>query len=85
MKTENLSTTTIREALNIGGGLYRMNASESKGYAFCKNKRNRGVYGGGFMYPFEMERVTAENFDGYICFETKTLTDLASGEKIKLQ
>ena len=84
MKTKNLSATTIKEAMSVAGGMYRMNASESKGYGFVKNERNRGLSCGEFLFSCEMEKVTAENFDGYICYETKTLTDLASGEKIQL-
>lgn len=82
MKTKNLSVTTIREALGWGNSIYRMNASQAVGYSFSKNKQNKGISCGEFMYTCDQDRIP--DYDGYICFINRTILDTQSGEKIKI-
>ena len=63
----------IRDALSVCGGLYRLNAKSSIGYAFCVNHSNNMVATGEFV--FNGENPTKENFDGFIEFESETITD----------
>ena len=80
MKTQNISAATMRDALSVSGGLYRMNARSSRGYAFTVNNNNTEVNCGEFI--FTGEEVTKDMFDGFISFDDQTVTDLESGEVI---
>jgi hypothetical protein len=80
MKTENLSHKTISDALSVAGGIYRMNASSSVGYAFTKNRSNTAVNVGEFIFAGEIDQVS--EFDGFIDFRTNVLKDMKSGECI---
>ena len=82
MKTQNISAGTIRDALNIAGGLYSMNAKNSIGYAFTCSKNE--VNCGEFVYASELDQITKDRFDGFISFHDKTLTDIESGEIIAI-
>jgi hypothetical protein len=81
--TKNIPVSVVRDAMGVAGGLYSMNAKSSVGYAFTVNRNKKSVATGEFRYSTE-EYPTIDEFDGYIDFETKTLHDLESGQKVKL-
>jgi len=83
-RTKYISGSVIQDAMSVAGGMYRMNAKSSVGYAFASNRRGTGVGRGEFRY-YQEEYPSVDEFDGYIDFETKILHDLKSGEKIKLE
>jgi hypothetical protein len=89
-QTKNLSRKIIKEALGIAGGLYRMNASTSKGYAFSEGIDGTICYGIFVDYDEELG-----NNDGFISFKncelhgkkfnSQTINDIASGQSISIQ
>lgn len=88
MITQNISEKVLKDALSVAGGMYRMNAPYSDGYAFCCNTDNTEVGMGEFMsetIPYDANRLNADNFDGFIHFRDKTLTDFVSGEVVNLE
>jgi len=87
MITKNISIKTLRDALAVAGGLYRMNAPHSAGYAFCCNEDNTEVAMGEFMgsLAYDQDRLNADNFDGFLRYSDKTLTDYQSGEVVNIK
>lgn len=81
MRTTNIPASVVADAVAVCGSIYRMNASYAVGYAF--NCGTDEVSRGEFLARTEMD-VSADEWDGLISFEDKTLTDLASGEVIRL-
>jgi hypothetical protein len=64
-----------------------MNAPYADGYAFCCNTDNSEVAMGEFMSEtmrYDSERLNADNFDGFIRYSDKTLTDFNSGEVVPI-
>lgn len=84
MKTQNIPASIIKDAQSVTNGLYRMNARNARGYAFCCHENGKEVAVGEFIW-FGETHVNSENFDGYIDFKQKTLTDLQSNETINLE
>ena len=80
-RTKNIPVSVLKDALGVAGGIYRMNAPNACGYAF--NAGVKEVTTGEFVYPQEKERCLHE-YDGYIDFAKKTLTDNISGEVVGL-
>ena len=78
MKQNRISKAVLRDALSVAGGLCRMNASSSIGYAFCVNGDNTEVSTGWFV--FTGETVSVDYMDGFIDFENETYTDLLSNK-----
>lgn len=81
-RTDNISKSVIKDALNVCGGINSMNAKGSTGYAFTCRDDGRAVNCGEFMYSGEA--VTSERFTGFIDFKDGVLTDLESGEELPL-
>lgn len=87
-RTKNLNPSVIREAMSIAGGLYSMNASEARGYAFCKSAKNpKTICYGMFVHSCDFHRITKEHaeFEGYISYKDKTVLDIDSGETLSLE
>ena len=61
------------EALQIAGGLYRMNAITAMWYGFCHN--GDSLVTGEFIYLSEGEP-TVDRFDGYIDLKTMEIFEL---------
>ena len=76
-RTKNIPASVIRDAMSVAGGLYRMNAPSAAGYAFNAGETEVGC--GEFVVENEVDGAK-RNYDGYIDFATKTLTDNRSGE-----
>ena len=85
--TKNLSDKLVNEAKGICGGMYSLNAKTAVGYAFAPMDSDPDeIAVGEFVFRSELEKVAHEYGDcgGIIMFETKTLEDYQSGEKVKL-
>ena len=62
-----------KEALEIAGGLYSMNAKGAKWYAFCHDEKEI-TYG---MFVWASEGIpSVEKFDGYVILATGELIEL---------
>lgn len=83
MRTKNISQSVINDAKAVCNSIYRMNAKTAIGYAFTKRSNGREVATGEFV--FTGESITSNQFDGFINFADKTLTDLISNEQIILE
>ncbi len=77
-RTKNISATVINEAIAIGGGIYRMNATTSYGYAFCPNKNNTEVNCGEFVFTDDCLRGNT----GFICTRDFIFTDNDGQDKM---
>ena len=87
MRTQNIPTAVVRDAMSIAGGLYSMNVKGASGYAFCVHRNNKEVCYGEFVWKtmsFDRERLNHDHFDGYIDYKDKTLEDFESGQVISL-
>ena len=82
MRTRNISKSVIKDAINVAGGLYGMNAISAHGYAFTCSRNGKSVNYGEFVFAGEF--ATVERFDGYINFKSKILFDLKSNEMKEL-
>ena len=81
--TANLNADVIAEAIQISGGIYRMNAKHAVGYAFCVNEDNPSDICMGMFVHFS-SAATYDQFDGFLSFKHKTVTDLHTGESISI-
>lgn len=63
-----------KDAKATAGGIYRMNARNSIGYAFTVTKDRKSVNCGEFVYW--REPISLDLFDGYIDFETGECREL---------
>jgi len=84
MKTKFISHKVIKDALNVCGGMYCLNAPHARGYGFNYNAKNTEVYDGMFINNNVWDDEQRDCYDGYIDFKTKTLTDNKSKEIIKI-
>lgn len=78
MRTKNLCSMVILDALLACGGAYHSPSVPQCGFAFSKTENHQYVKEGRFCFS----RDEAQGFQGYIDFVEHTLTDAKSGEKI---
>jgi sorbitol-specific phosphotransferase system component IIA len=81
IKTDNLSTSVIRDALSVAFGMYRMNAWTAVGYGFDPDEGMKEVGYGAFLFtsddPYE--------FTGVVHFEARTVKDMITGETLPIE
>ena len=83
-RTKNISGSVLKDALNVVGGMYSLNAKTSIGYAFIRNATGKEVEQGEFIFDCEIDEVNSKHFDGYIDFKNKTCQDLETKQIIQL-